>query len=91
MKIAEKWLPIVDFDRCSGCGACVNFCATSCLGMNGDRAVLENADKCTSDGRCVRICSQGAIEMRWVALEGDRSRGLCRAVTEVTAFHTALS
>jgi NAD-dependent dihydropyrimidine dehydrogenase PreA subunit len=91
MKIGEKWLPIIDFERCSGCGACVNFCAAGCLGMAADRAVVENARNCKSDRRCVRICSRGAIEMGWVALDGDRSRGQWRTVTAVTAFHTVLS
>jgi NAD-dependent dihydropyrimidine dehydrogenase PreA subunit len=74
----DKWLPIIDTDRCSGCGACVNLCAPVCLGIPVDHAVLEYPDVCKSEGRCVRICPQGAIRMGWVPFEGAPRRGQFR-------------
>ena len=75
MKSAEKWLPIVDPDLCSGCGSCVNLCAPACLGIPLDCAVLQYPGDCNSDGLCVRVCPAGAIEMGWVACEGSQTRG----------------
>jgi NAD-dependent dihydropyrimidine dehydrogenase PreA subunit len=78
MKIAEKWLPIIDPERCTACGACVNLCAPACLDIPIDHAVLEHAADCKSEGLCVRVCPQGAIEMGWLPAEGPQSRGQWR-------------
>jgi len=79
----DKWLPIIDSERCSGCGACVRLCGPVCLGVPADHAVLEYPDVCKSEGRCVRNCPQGAIRMGWVAFEGKGHRGLFRRTEAV--------
>jgi 2-oxoglutarate ferredoxin oxidoreductase subunit delta len=75
MKRAEKWLPVIDSDLCSGCGVCANFCARDCLEIPLDCSVLRRPSDCTSDGLCARVCPQGAIEMGWVACEELQTRG----------------
>jgi NAD-dependent dihydropyrimidine dehydrogenase PreA subunit len=78
MKRPEKWLPVIDPDRCSGCGICLNLCAPACLGIPIDRSVLQYPGDCSSDGLCVRACLQGAIEMQWVPCEARPNRGQWR-------------
>jgi NAD-dependent dihydropyrimidine dehydrogenase PreA subunit len=75
----DKWLPIIDADRCSGCGTCVELCGPACLGVPVDHAVLEYPDVCKSEGRCVRVCPERAIRMEWVPFEGKSRRGLFRS------------
>lgn len=87
MKPAEKRLPVIDPERCSGCGTCVIFCPPAALQIPMDQAVLAFPDACKSEGRCVQVCPQGAIQMEWVAVDAGRRRRVARTprVTEVTA------
>lgn len=64
-------LPVVDPDRCTGCGRCVAVCPTHVLwletphpsGMGVKRAVLHNPRGCTHCADCVVVCPFAAISM----------------------------
>ena len=77
-----KWLPVVNEDRCTGCGACVEACGPGCLTILDGVAVLVSPHICGSEEHCIAPCPETCIRMAWVPLEGDRSGGECRTAGE---------
>ena len=59
----DRWYPVIDRDRCSGCLECLNFCLFGVYGMDGDDDILiEQPDACRAGcPACSRICPEGAI------------------------------
>ncbi len=54
-------LDILPFDKCCGCGACINACPTGVLSYSTDeygfyRPRIIDTSKCISCGKCTRIC-----------------------------------
>jgi len=70
-----KWLPVVDEDLCTGCGACVEACGPACLEIVGGVAVLVRPQACGSEEHCIAPCPERCIRMAWVPAQGDRSVG----------------
>ena len=79
MSAFYKRVPVVAKNRCTVCGVCAAACPHECLGVDGGHGALVQPDTCTSEGRCVSACPQGAIRMRWLCVDGDRSVGQWRA------------
>ena len=56
--------PLIDLDRCIGCGSCVNACPEhGVLGLIQMRAVLLQPDHCVGHGKCETACPMGAISL----------------------------
>jgi len=59
------YIPVIDFERCFRCRACVNACIYGALTFaEKEQAVLTDEDRCWSCGLCVGICPAGAVELR---------------------------
>jgi ferredoxin len=61
-------LPVVDGDRCTGCGRCVAACDPRVISLETrpdwrKSAVLHQPDGCTGCSLCALRCPFGAIEM----------------------------
>jgi ferredoxin len=50
----------VDAERCNGCGACTDVCATGALSLQEDKAFID-ANLCSECEDCLDICPQEAI------------------------------
>jgi len=70
-----KWrnkTPIVDKNKCIGCGTCVKHCPDACIVLkeikkaDGDKAKLAVIDYkfCKGCGVCEQVCPVKAIEMK---------------------------
>lgn len=61
-------LPLVDHQRCTGCGRCVAACGLHLLSLEPVRwekfAVLDDARRCTGCSDCAVVCPFRAITMR---------------------------
>lgn len=71
----KPWFPVIDYDRCTSCGLCANFCifgvykigdnATEGFGRetkNGKVLLVENPTNCKTDcPACARVCPETAI------------------------------
>ena len=53
---------VVDKEKCTGCGVCVDECPVEAIKMEDDKAVID-ADTCTECGQCVDACPNEAISM----------------------------
>jgi NAD-dependent dihydropyrimidine dehydrogenase PreA subunit len=58
-----RWYPVVDFDRCTACLECLNFCLFGVFGLDEASApTIEQPDACRNGcPACARICPAGAI------------------------------
>ncbi len=71
MSAPRKALPVVDPDRCTGCGRCVGICPPHVLWLQVQgpqpwgpkRAELHDASGCTGCAHCAVVCPFHAITM----------------------------
>ena len=56
----ERLLPLIDLDKCTGCGACVQICEYNALAVAGGKALFFK-ELCHACGSCTRSCPEGAI------------------------------
>ena len=70
MTETEPFLPIIDHDRCGGCGECVQACPTGALELIEGRAVLVRPEKCDYCADCEDHCLQGAISLPYEIVVG---------------------
>lgn len=76
--MAYKWVPVIQKDRCTGCGLCVEVCGPKSLEVVDGAAVLARPDTCGSEEHCIAPCQDDAIHMAWVPIHGDLSVGRWR-------------
>lgn len=54
-------LPLIDLNRCGGCGRCVEFCPTHAVAIVGGKARIVRPEDCTFCDVCENSCPSGAI------------------------------
>ncbi|MFA8437078.1 MAG: ATP-binding protein [Marinifilaceae bacterium] len=59
----KPWFPVIDYDRCTGCQKCLNFCLFGVYATdeNGKVVVAEPANCKDLCPACARVCSENAI------------------------------
>lgn len=59
----KPWYPVIDYDLCTSCQKCLNFCLFGVYSLNDNAEVIaENPDKCKDlCPACARTCPTGAI------------------------------
>ena len=62
-KVSTNEMPMIDFEKCLGCGQCVEICAFEALKMKKRKPVL-NRFFCEGCGACEVICPAKAIKMK---------------------------
>ncbi len=81
--------PRVEPERCSSCGACVDYCPARAIDFV--KYVAAIGPRCTGCGGCLAVCTQGAITIDWNAASETVQRKMvdyCRAVvTGREVFH----
>ena len=55
-------IALVNYDRCSYCGACVPVCPPNCITLH-DATLQIVTELCTGCHRCVRVCPTAALSM----------------------------
>ncbi|MBS0291486.1 MAG: 4Fe-4S binding protein [Proteobacteria bacterium] len=71
MNAPRKALPVIDLERCTGCGWCVAVCAPHVLSLQvqgesswgAKRSTLHDAEGCTGCALCALRCPFDAIRM----------------------------
>jgi len=61
--------PLVNLDKCVGCGACVSLCAAKALSLadalNDKKHILLDNTRCVGCGACFLACKTGGLEINW--------------------------
>lgn len=55
--------PIVNPEKCSGCGACISVCPANCISFENGKAFVQESD-CRNCHICVQACPENAFEIR---------------------------
>lgn len=60
---SRRWYPVIDFNRCTNCMECVDFCLFGVYGVDGGENILvEQPDNCRKGcPACSRVCPENAI------------------------------
>ena len=53
--------PIVDSDKCVGCGECVDVCPVDVYELQDGKSNAVNGEECLGCESCVEVCEHGAI------------------------------
>jgi ferredoxin len=61
MPAATHILPIIDGQRCTGCGLCEQLCPTRAVEVRDGVAVVVRPEDCTFCDVCESYCPEGAI------------------------------
>ena len=61
-EVAQRWYPVLDYERCKACGQCLDFCLFGTFSRVGSRVVATSPDNCKPGcPACARVCPFGAI------------------------------
>ncbi|MCY2930805.1 MAG: ferredoxin family protein [Planctomycetota bacterium] len=56
------WFPVIDYDRCTGCGQCLEFCLFDVYAREGQTVQVARPSNCkTHCPACARVCPAGAV------------------------------
>jgi NAD-dependent dihydropyrimidine dehydrogenase PreA subunit len=55
------FMPLIDDDKCIGCGECVDICPSEVLELVDEKAVAVNEEECVGCESCIEVCEQDAI------------------------------
>ncbi len=55
--------PVIDYDKCEGCGQCADTCPAEVIEMQDDKPVVVNEDECLECESCVEVCEHDAITL----------------------------
>jgi adenylylsulfate reductase, subunit B len=58
--------PLIDEEKCTRCGACVDICQSDVFSMRAENAIPDatHADECWHCGACVMECPSEAVSLR---------------------------
>ncbi len=61
--VKRRWYPVIDYDRCTNCMECIDFCLFGVYGVDKlDRILVEQPDDCKKGcPACSRVCPENAI------------------------------
>ncbi len=62
-------IPVIDKDKCIGCGKCVRFCPEAAIEIkasSGNKKARIDYKFCKGEGICAQVCPVGAITMKKV-------------------------
>jgi NAD-dependent dihydropyrimidine dehydrogenase PreA subunit len=78
----RRWYPVIDFDRCTNCMECIDFCLFGVYGVSGAEQILvEQPDNCRKGcPACSRVCPENAI-----MFPQHKSPGIAGALNEAIA------
>jgi NAD-dependent dihydropyrimidine dehydrogenase PreA subunit len=57
-----SWYPVIDYERCTACGQCADFCLFGVYEKSEDRVNVVNPEECKNNcPACARLCPSTAI------------------------------
>jgi ferredoxin len=59
--MADLNLPVIDRQKCTLCGTCVDICPEDVLAIEGEKLVYVHPEQCTMCAECESACPEGAV------------------------------
>ncbi|HUX42932.1 MAG TPA: DUF362 domain-containing protein [Rectinemataceae bacterium] len=72
--------PVIDRETCTGCGTCVENCASEAIKLDEEGKAAIDHEKCTGCSQCVAVCQYGAAHNS----EGSASKVCGERIAEYT-------
>ena len=77
---SRRWYPVIDYNRCTNCMECVDFCLFGVYGVDsGENILVEQPDNCRKGcPACSRVCPENAIifpQHKAPAIAGAQTEG----------------
>ena len=69
--MAKNWYPIIDYNRCSGCLSCVNFCPYEVFEVKDGKPVVAHPENCVE---FCRGCQKGVCDNEAISYPGDENK-----------------
>ena len=87
-KTKRRWYPVIDYERCTNCMECIDFCLFGVYGVDAlDRILVEEQDNCKKGCPvCSRVCPENAI-----VFPQHKSPAIAGAAGEVAGLKIDLS
>lgn len=84
----RRWYPVIDYERCTNCMECIDFCLFGVYGVDRmDQILVEQQDNCKKGcPACSRVCPENAI-----IFPGHKSPAIAGAAGEVAGLKIDLS
>ena len=54
-------MPVIDLEKCNGCGLCISVCSCRALVMVGNIVTIIETEECGWCTQCEAVCPTGAI------------------------------
>lgn len=64
----SKWFPIIDYEKCTGCLECVNFCHYDVFEVSNGLPIVKNPQNCVE---FCRGCQKGACDFDAISFPPD--------------------
>ena len=64
-------MPIVDREKCTGCGLCISVCRYNALVMVGNVVTVIEMEECDWCTQCEAVCPTGAIRCAFEIVLGE--------------------
>lgn len=86
--VKRRWYPVIDYERCTNCLECIDFCLFGVYGVTeSDLILVETQDNCKKGcPACSRVCPENAI-----MFPGHKSSAIAGAEGEIAGFKVDLS
>lgn len=67
--MSKQWYPIIDYDACTGCLRCVDFCPHGVFSARGGKPFVADPGACVD---FCKGCQKGACDFEAISFFGDQ-------------------